>query len=143
MNFEFIAIPLQQRVPNESLRDWREFAERWTRLLVRHFKEQQKRELLNVVAIRKAVIPKDIAIIPELGNELCWITHLTFARSWRRRTVVCSRSSRLAATSSVSASQVSVSSFSSGNRPFSLKNTRQVARAVRLFPSTNGWFRHT
>ena len=42
------------------------------------------------------------------------------------------------ATANVNFSQASVSSFSSGKSPFSLKNTKQVAKAVRLLPSMNG-----
>lgn len=49
------------------------------------------------------------------------------------RAVVSARSSLLAATPSVSRSHLS-----SGSKPFSLKNTGQVASAVRLLPSING-----
>src|SRR5208282_3439891 len=49
------------------------------RLLVRHFQEQQKRQLLHVVTIRKAVIPQDIAIIPELLNELGGMVRHSFS----------------------------------------------------------------
>ena len=46
------------------------------------------------------------------------------------------------ATSSVRASHASASRCSFGRRPFSLRNTRHVASATRLLPSTKGWFRH-
>ena len=64
--------------------------------------------------------------------------HFLKRSSARNRFVVCSRSRRPAATSSVKVSHASVSSFSSGSNSFSLKNTRHVAKAVRLLPSTNG-----
>ncbi len=44
-------------------------------LLVRHFQEQQKRQLLNVIAVGQAVIPQDVAVVPKLLNELLWIAH--------------------------------------------------------------------
>jgi hypothetical protein len=50
--------------------------ERRTRLLIRHFQEEQKRQLLNAVGIREAMLPKDQRIIPELLHELwCWVRH--------------------------------------------------------------------
>jgi len=44
--------------------------ERRLGLLVCHFQEQQKRELLDIVAIREAIVPKDVAVIPKLSDEL-------------------------------------------------------------------------
>ncbi len=67
--------------------------------------------------------------------------HSSAPRRRRRRDVACVRSSRLAATSRVRASQASASRYSFGSRPFSLRKTRQVASATRLLPSTKGWLR--
>ena len=39
-------------------------------LLVRQFQEQQKRQLLNIIAVGQAVIPQDVAVIPKLLNKL-------------------------------------------------------------------------
>jgi len=38
-------------------------------LLVRHFQEQQKRELLDLVAVGQPVIAQDVAVVPELLDE--------------------------------------------------------------------------
>ena len=59
------------------------------------------------------------------------------AKHFRKRAVVCSRSSRPAATSSVNASLASASRTSLGSSSFSPKNTRQFASATRWLPSTN------
>ena len=60
------------------------------------------------------------------------------ARICCRRVAVRALSRRLAATSSVRASHASTSSRSPGSRSLSLRNTRQVASATRLLPSTKG-----
>ena len=39
-------------------------------LLVRHFQEQQKRQLLDVIAVGQPVIPQDVAVVPEFLDEL-------------------------------------------------------------------------
>ena len=64
--------------------------------------------------------------------------HSVRMRSSRRRPVVSIRSSRLAATSSVKRSHASASRVSERSKPFSLRNTRQVASATRLLPSRKG-----
>jgi hypothetical protein len=38
-------------------------------LLIRHFKEEKKRQLLDVIAVRQPVIAEDVAVIPELLDE--------------------------------------------------------------------------
>jgi hypothetical protein len=37
---------------------------------VRHFEEQQISQLLDVVAIRKTIVTKDVAVVPEPLNDL-------------------------------------------------------------------------
>ena len=39
-------------------------------LLIRHLEEEQKRQLLDVVAVRQPVIAQDVAVVPEFLNEL-------------------------------------------------------------------------
>ena len=39
--------------------DWR------LRLLVRHFQEKEKRQLLDVIAVGEIVIPQDVAVVPQ------------------------------------------------------------------------------
>jgi hypothetical protein len=41
-----------------------------TRRIIRHFQEQQKRELFHVVAVGKAIVSEDVAAIPEFLDEL-------------------------------------------------------------------------
>ena len=38
-------------------------------MLVRHLQEKQEGQLLDVVAIRQAVISQDAAVVPELGYK--------------------------------------------------------------------------
>lgn len=63
---KIIAIGLEQSGPVKTLRNRRLLAPRRPALLVGHFEEKQERELLDVVAIGQAVIPQDVAVIPEL-----------------------------------------------------------------------------
>ena len=39
-------------------------------LLVRHLEKEQKRQLLDIVAVRQPVIAQDVTIVPEFLNEL-------------------------------------------------------------------------
>ena len=66
---------LQQRVPAETFGDGRWFVERRLRLLVRHFQEQQKRQLLHVIAIRQTIIAENVAIIPKFLDKGRGIAH--------------------------------------------------------------------
>jgi hypothetical protein len=50
VNFEAVAAQLEQQVPAEAFGDWGRFVERRLGLFVRHFQEQQKRQLLDVIA---------------------------------------------------------------------------------------------
>ena len=77
VDFEFIAFQHQQIRPAITLRNQRRLIERWLRLFVGHLQEQQKRQLLNVVAIRQPVIAKDVAVVPELLNKGVRSTHQT------------------------------------------------------------------
>ena len=71
MRFEFVAILGQQRRPVLTLGNGRRLVVRRLRLLVCHFQKQQKRQLLDVIAVRQAIIPQDVAVVPELLDERC------------------------------------------------------------------------
>ena len=70
MSFQLVALQLQQRISTEHFGNGRRLIERRLRLLVRHFQEEQKRELLDVVAVRQTVIPQDVAVVPKFLDEL-------------------------------------------------------------------------
>ena len=44
--------------------------ERRPALLIRHLEKKQKRELLDIVAVRQPVVAQDVAVVPEFLNEL-------------------------------------------------------------------------
>lgn len=70
MRFKVVAIELHQHVPAKALRNRRHPVERRPALLIRHLEEKQIRQLLDVIAIRQPVIPQDVAVVPELLNNL-------------------------------------------------------------------------
>ena len=88
VNFEIVAIQLDQRFPTESFRNGTWLVERRLRLLIRHFQEQQIGQLLHVVAIRQAIIPEDVAVVPKFLNELLGMRHYASAavRLWSMKT---------------------------------------------------------
>jgi hypothetical protein len=45
-------------------------AEWWLGLLVRHLQEEEIGELLDVVAVGEPVVTKDIAVRPQLANQV-------------------------------------------------------------------------
>ena len=69
LDLEVVAVALEQHRPRKAPRDRRGLVVRWPRLLVGHLEEEQKGELLDVVAVRQAVIPQDVAVVPELLDE--------------------------------------------------------------------------
>ena len=75
MNLEIVAVQFQERRPVLALGDRRRFVKRRLRLLVRHFQEKEKRQLLHVVPVRETVIPEDVAVVPELLDEGGGIAH--------------------------------------------------------------------
>ncbi len=48
----------------------RRLLERRLRLLIGHFQKKQKRQLLDVIAVRQTVIAEDVAVVPEFGDQL-------------------------------------------------------------------------
>src|SRR5689334_3109583 len=55
--------------PVESFRNDARSVEWRFRLLVGHLEKQQKRQLLDVVLVRQAIVPKDVAVVPELLDD--------------------------------------------------------------------------
>ena len=79
--------------------------------LIRHFEEQEKRQLLDAIAVGQPVITQDVAGVPELLEVGGWIAHDFFGNNFRNRRVVSSRSISLAATAKVSSSHSGPSVF--------------------------------
>ena len=75
MNLQFIPIFGKERRPIEAFGNGRRFVERGLRLLIGHFQEEEKRELLDVITVRETVITKNIAVVPEFRDELLGIAH--------------------------------------------------------------------
>ena len=73
MRFQFVAVLGQQARPILALGHGRRLVERRLRLLVRHLQEQQKRQLLDVIAVGQTVIAEDVAVVPEFLDEGCWV----------------------------------------------------------------------
>ncbi len=69
MMFERDAIQFHQARPVVSLGDDGWMIVGRLRALVRHFEEQQKSELLYVIAVRKTVIAQDVAVVPKFVDE--------------------------------------------------------------------------
>ena len=57
------------------------------RLLVRHLQEEQEGQLLNVIAIRQAIIAQDGAVVPELGYKGGAIGHVKIAEVAPRKSI--------------------------------------------------------
>ena len=70
MRLERITILAGQAGPVEPGRYCRCLLPRRLRSLVRHLQEQKERQLLDLAAIREPVIAEDVAVIPELLNDL-------------------------------------------------------------------------
>ncbi len=72
MRFERLAIQdravfVEQRAPAQFFRDGAGLAK--LGILIIHFQEDQIGELLDVIAIRDAVIPQDVAVIPDTLDD--------------------------------------------------------------------------
>ena len=70
VRLQLIAVALEQALPVKVLRNRRSLVERRPALLVGHLEEEQKRQLLDVVAVRKPVIAQDVAVVPEFLDQL-------------------------------------------------------------------------
>jgi len=70
LHLERVALPGQERGPVVAGRDHRRLRPGRLRALVRHLEEEQVGELLDVVAIRQAVVAQDVAVVPELLDDL-------------------------------------------------------------------------
>jgi hypothetical protein len=78
VGFQLVAILGQQRRPVLALGNGRRLVERRPRLLIRHFQEKEKGQLLDVIAVRQPFIPQDIAVIPKFLDEGGGIAHARF-----------------------------------------------------------------
>ena len=65
VNFQRIAVQGQQGRPVVTLRHDGGAAVRGLCALIGHLQEQQVRELLEVIAVRKAIVTQDVAVVPE------------------------------------------------------------------------------
>ena len=65
MNFQLVAVLGEQAGPVEAFGNGRRLVEWRPALLVRHLEEEQKRQLLDVIAVRQPVIAQDVAVVPE------------------------------------------------------------------------------
>ena len=70
MRLQLIAVEAHQALPIDVPRNRRRLAEPRPALLVGHFLKQQKRQLLDIVPVRQPLIAQDVAVVPELLNEL-------------------------------------------------------------------------
>ncbi len=69
MDLQRVAFHVQQARPVVALGNDGLPFERSLRLLRYHLEEEQVRQLLNVVAIREAVVPEGVAIVPEFLDD--------------------------------------------------------------------------
>ena len=74
MRLQLVAVLRQQARPVVALGHARRLAAQ-LRLLLRHLQEQQERQLLDVIAVRQPVVPQDVAVVPELLDELLGSGH--------------------------------------------------------------------
>jgi hypothetical protein len=70
VRLQFVAVALEQALPVEIFGNRGFFIERRLALLVRHFEEQQERQLLDIVAVGEPVVAQDVAVVPEFLNQL-------------------------------------------------------------------------
>jgi len=59
------AVLFEETFPVKFTWDRRWFVEGRAGLLVVHFEEKEIRELFDVIAVTDAVVPKDVAVVPE------------------------------------------------------------------------------
>jgi hypothetical protein len=70
VRLQLIAVALEESLPIKIFGNPRPLIKRSPALLIRHLEEEQKRQLLDVIAVRQPVIAQDVAVIPEFLNEL-------------------------------------------------------------------------
>ncbi len=75
VRFQLVAFQLQQSIPAVAFGNRRRLIERRLRLFIGHLQKQQKRQLLDVIAVRQPVITQDVAVVPEFLNESVWVGH--------------------------------------------------------------------
>jgi hypothetical protein len=70
MDLKIVAVARQEARPIPALRHRGWFVVRRPALLIGHLEEEQKRELLDVVAVGKPVIPQDVSVVPAFLDKL-------------------------------------------------------------------------
>ena len=75
MDLQLVAVAVEQDCPVETVGNDGGSVERRLRLLVGHLQEQQVGQLLDVVAVREAVVAEDVAVVPELRDERARVVH--------------------------------------------------------------------
>src|SRR5207302_1928023 len=65
-----VAVGVCQAGPIEASRDDGLLAPRRARAFVRHLEEEKVGELLNVIAVREAIVAQDVAIVPQFLDDL-------------------------------------------------------------------------
>ncbi len=71
LGLELVAVPAPPGLPSRGRSVRWQSVEGRLRLLVRHLEEEKVRELLDVVAIREAIIAQDVAVAPQLLDQGC------------------------------------------------------------------------
>ena len=70
MRFQIVTVQFDQGFPRKAFGNGRDAIEGRFALLIRHFEEEQKGQLLDIITIRQAVIPEDVAVVPEFLDDL-------------------------------------------------------------------------
>ena len=70
LHLERVAFLGQEGGPIEAAGDDGCLRPRRLRALVGHLEEEKERQLLDVVAVGEAVVAKDVAVVPEFGDDL-------------------------------------------------------------------------
>ncbi len=70
VDFQLVAVPLEQALPAELRRHDRLAVVRRLRLLVGHLEEQQESDLLRVGHVRQAIVPQNVGEVPGFVDDL-------------------------------------------------------------------------
>ena len=70
MRLELIPVSLQKALPVDVFRNRRSLVERHPALLIRHLEEEEKCQLLDVIAVRQPIVAQDVAVIPKFLDKL-------------------------------------------------------------------------
>jgi hypothetical protein len=87
--FQLVPVAFEQALPVKVFRNRRRLVERRPALLIRHFEEKQKRQLLRarpeqrrrIVPVRQPVAAEDVAIVPACLNKLMGLLSIRAPRN--------------------------------------------------------------